>query len=148
MKKLFNESFDVLEKAISLRSARNTVLASNIANVDTPGYKAKDIRFEEVMSRYTEKKEHVDVLEKTDQMHIEPGKSLPCAATDPKHFCIGEEKDPWNMLLVSTERGTPNNVDIDREMAEISTNSIQYQAATQYISKKFEGLKTAITEGR
>lgn len=148
MKKLFNESFDVLEKAISLRSARNTVLTSNIANVDTPGYKAKDIPFEEVMSRYVGKKEQADMLEKTNALHIEPEKTLPCGATDPRHFCIGEDKDPWNMLVVTTERGTPNNVDIDREMGEISVNSIQYQAATQYISKKFEGLKTAITEGR
>ncbi len=166
--KLFDNTIGVLEQAIRLRSKRNAVLAGNIANVDTPGYKPKDIRFRKLMDNYMEKPAD-SKLTVTDPKHLLPAASSPAslaqgsqgedvvtlsgsrgearlATTDPRHFPTGiEEENP--VIEVSTERGTPNSVDLDRQMAELAANNLQYQAAVSALIKKFEGLMTAITEG-
>lgn len=123
------------------------MLTSNVANMDTPGYKAKDVPFNEIMAQYLNKKPS-SFMRLTNPNHIEPEAPLPPAKTHERHIPIGPEpgRDPFQ-LVVSRERGTPNNVDIDREMAEIAVNNIQYQTAVQSLIKKFDGLRTAITEG-
>ncbi|MEZ0328870.1 MAG: flagellar basal body rod protein FlgB [Dissulfuribacterales bacterium] len=147
MKQLFGNTIDLLEKSIDLRVKRNTVLTSNVVNMDTPGYKAKDVPFNEIMARYMGK-ESSGFMWITNPNHIDVEASLPPGTTNARHIPIGPEPgaDPFH-VSVSAERGTPNNVDIDREMAEIAVNNIQYQTAVQSLIKKFDGLRTAITEG-
>ncbi len=169
MKGLFDSTIGVLEQAIKLRSRRNSVLAGNIANVDTPGYKPRDIKFKKLMESYMEKPVESG-LTATDPNHLLPPSasgapvdllargndsvSLSSPATpdsqltttNPRHFPSGpEEKNA--AIELSSERGTPNSVDLDREMAKLSANNLQYQAAVSALIKKFEGLMTAITEG-
>lgn len=147
MKQLFGKTIDLLERSINLRVKRNTVLTSNVVNMDTPGYKAKDVPFNEIMASYM-KKEPSGFIRITNAGHIDSEASLPPGTTHSRHIPIGPESgaDPFQ-VSVSTERGTPNNVDMDREMAEIAVNNIQYQVAVQSLIKKFDGLRTAITEG-
>ncbi len=169
MKGLFDNTIGVLEQAIKLRSRRNTLLAGNIANVDTPGYRARDMKFRELMEKYMDKPS-VSTLSVTDPAHLQPsspsgapvdllaksvdardmatvsGPEGPLAITDPMHFASGiEEENP--VVEITTETGTPNSVDLDREMAKLSANNLQYQAAVSALIKKFEGLMNAITEG-
>ncbi len=137
MKTLFGKGFDILEKAISIRTKRNTVLSSNIANVDTPGYKAKDIPFERVMAQYLQG-------EKRDGLEL--------TRTQGAHLPRDYRDDPFSekrqgIVVESMERGTPNSVDIDVEMAKLSENNLQYQTSVQLLIRRLEGLKTAITEG-
>ncbi|NPA94648.1 MAG: flagellar basal body rod protein FlgB [Thermodesulfobacteria bacterium] len=141
MKGLFGATIDIMGKALTLRSKRNAVLSSNIANVDTPGYKSRDLNFDKMMETYLkEKGVEVD--------HGKGGASseIPLRVTNPRHL-RGEEPEPPPAIVVSEERGVPNNVDLDEEMAKLSANNIQYQLTTQMLIKKFEMLKTAITEG-
>ncbi len=165
--KLFDKTIGVLEQAIKLRSKRNSVLAGNIANVDTPGYRPRDVKFRKLMENYMDRP--VDSrLSVTDPDHLLPASSSTAAAqassardvvtlsgaargerlatTDPRHFSTGS-RDENPSIEVSTERGVPNSVDLDREMAELAANNLQYQAAVSALIKKFEGLMTAITEG-
>lgn len=147
MKQLFGKTIDLLEKSIDLRVKRNTVLTSNVVNMDTPGYKAKDVPFNEIMAAYMGKGS-TGFMRITHACHIDAEASLPPGTTHSRHIPIGPEPgaDPVQ-ISISTERGTPNNVDVDREMAEIAVNNIQYQIAVQSLIKKFDGLRTAITEG-
>ncbi len=140
MKNIFGSAIEVMGRALCLRAKRNTIISSNIANIDTPGYKAKDMNFRQVMDSYLEEK-----------MGIRSGGSqaerdIAIKTTHPNHISAKPKKvEP--SVDVSKERGVPNNVDLDEEMAKLSENNIQYQLTAQMLIKKFEILRTAITEG-
>lgn len=137
MKTLFDKTFNVMQKALELRSRRNTVLVSNIANVDTPGFREKDLNFDELMRSYA------------DDLGLGPAEEaeeLKLVSTNPRHL-DANAKDPPDIIVESTERGTPNNVDLDEQMSKLSANNLQYQAVVQMLVKKFELLRDAVTEG-
>ncbi len=143
MKQLFDRSFLIIEKALDLRVRRNTVLAANIANVDTPGFKAKDIPFREVMAKYIDSAPCPFSLKRTHQDHLDQHGNRINGDT-----VRSQDQDNIDIpIIVSKERGTPNNVDIDVEMAKLASNNLQYQAAVQALIKEIELLRTAITEG-
>lgn len=148
MKQLFDATTGVLERAINLRCKRNSVLAGNIANVDTPGYRPRDMKFKKLMDSYM-RKPAAPCLEATDPAHIVRGNSdsTPLIATDSRHFQATGLDDENSIVEISTEQGTPNSLDLDQEMAKLSANNLQYQAAVSVLIKKFQGLMTAITEG-
>ncbi len=154
MKTLFGKTFDIMQRALELRSKRNALLASNIANVDTPGYKARDLDFRKLMKGYMK---DLEVEARAQKGHgiesapvialdqKEPAELLP-SATNPRHLTRLPETEPRG-LMVSSERGVPNNVDLDEQMSRLSENNLQYQAAIQMLVKKFEMLREAVTEG-
>ena len=134
MKSLFGRSFDILDKVLTIRVKRNGVISANIANVDTPGYKAKDLPFERALAMYLGKKGDGLALERTHPHHLQR-KGWENIAS------------PEGLVVESREEGTPNNVDIDVEMARLAENNLQYQTALQVLIRRLEGLKTAVTEG-
>jgi len=170
MKGIFDNTIGVLEQAIRLRSKRNSVLAGNIANVDTPGYRPRDMKFKKLMESYMERPaasrpdvthpDHLHAQAEAGTPADQPAsvssaltpspaaahRDSPLSTTDPRHFPQGpSEENP--LIEISTEQGTPNSVDLDREMAKLAANNLQYQAGVSALIKKFEALMTAITEG-
>ena len=136
MAKLFDVSFTLLQKSLDFRSKRNALLASNVANLETPGYKARDLVFE-------------NALGKAMKAQL-PG---PLRVTDPKHM-DGNRALPLDMVRPQLIRtATPdaaldgNTVNLETEMAKLAENQIAYQAYTQMISLKFQALKAVIREG-
>jgi flagellar basal-body rod protein FlgB len=122
--KLFDSTIDVLNRSLDLHMQRHAVIADNIANAETPGFKARRVDFEESLARAVEAGEQG--LAGRDIASVQP--------------LISEE--------TNSELGQDlNTVDMDREMAAMTKNEIQYNAATQVISKKFALLRYAITEG-
>jgi flagellar basal-body rod protein FlgB len=126
----------VLEKSLNAAWARNDVISQNLANVDTPEYKRKDIAFEEFLN---------DSMGKT---------SLEGNLTDKRHIPINsgnvEKIEP---ALVednsdSSMRIDGNNVDIDSEMANLAKNQIKYNALIQMINGSYSRIKSVISEGR
>ena len=105
-----------LESYLSLTNQRETVIASNIANVDTPGYRTKDMDFQHELTRAM----------------ASPTGSTPHAAV----------RDVNGLL----ERPDGNNVDIDREAMKLSEVQLQYQMGTQLMKDRFHQLITAINE--
>ena len=102
---------------------RQAVISSNIANQDTPGYKAKDISFsEELKSRLA--------LSTTHPEHRQKDKG----GLDFKEFV-----DPYQRI-----GNDGNTVDLDREMHKLAQNNILYSAATDRVRAKFESLLTLI----
>lgn len=123
----------VYSKALDLRSQRQQILASNIANADTPHYKARDFDFRNAM-------------ESAMQGRAESG-GLTLARTSGRHL-EGNGGNGFAELKYRTETQSAvdgNTVDMDVERAQIAENSLQYQVLTQLIGDKFKGLRTAMS---
>lgn len=118
-----NLRFPAPEDLLSLALKRKHVLAANVANVDTPGYRAQDYRFE-------------------DQL------ALSMQTTSEKHISGLGAGDVARLYEVGTaERPDGNNVDIERERTEITKNDLHYETLVQFLNQKIRTLRSAITEG-
>ncbi|MCG5499837.1 flagellar basal body rod protein FlgB [Ectothiorhodospira lacustris] len=115
--------------ALQVRSKRLELLASNIANSDTPNYKARDLDFRQVLSRAHQP--DALGLRLTHAAHI---------ATDASGQGMGEP-----LYRVPTQPSLDGNtVDPQLEQAAFAENTVQYQASLDFLSKKFSGLRTAL----
>lgn len=121
--KLFGGTIAVTSKALDLRAKRQDLIQSNIANIDTPGYKVQEFSFKNAMAKATT---GLGSLTKTNSRHMDVD---PIAAQGIEAF---SENRP---------------VDVDEEMLKLSENQFMYQAAARIIAKKFDGLLFAIDEG-
>ena len=119
-----DKGFQILEQVIQTATLRHKLLASNIANVDTPGYRAKDLPFNTVL------KDQVMGLAKTAANHL-TGNPAPAGGGDLRP----EERAPW-------EDG--NNVSMDMELGRMTENALLYEAGTTLLSKKIQMYKNAI----
>jgi flagellar basal-body rod protein FlgB len=125
----------LLEKSLDLRSLNQRVLASNIANMDTPNYKAVELEIAEEMNRKKESNPGLTLV----RTHVNHLPSKHQAANGVK---LKTAKAPDFSL-----RGDGNTVDIDRTMGQLAKNTLLFNAATQLISNKFKGLKNAMKGG-
>jgi flagellar basal-body rod protein FlgB len=120
-----DRTFPVLQDLLSWTSKRQQALASNVANLDTPGYRSKDYTFESALAA-----------------------SLAVNTTSPKHIAPIQENASARVFEVeTTEKPNGNNVDIDRELTEITKNGVQYLTLVQYLNRKILTLRSAITDG-
>ncbi len=157
MKQLFGKTIQVLSHAINLRAKRNAVITSNIANLDTPGYKSKDLPFERLMAKYLDGGRDGLPMRETNSRHLDKDGNMASSdmAASPARGPLGayqtipeaDTDSKSSEIVESRERGTPNNVDLDKEMAKLAVNNLKYQATVQALIKEFELLKDAITEG-
>jgi len=130
-------SEQVLVKAMDAASLRNEIIANNIANVDTPGFKKSEVNFaEKIRDVLGNEKTHVK-MSLTDKRHMMSSKS-------PGIYAIQPEINPCD---ASSYRNDGNNVDIDVEMAELAKNKIYYDAMGQSISSEIKLLRMAIERG-
>jgi flagellar basal-body rod protein FlgB len=120
------QHFGVHDDALALRSQRNTILASNIANAATPHFKARDIDFETAMAKA-----------------LPDG---PLATTDARHISRSQKlnadrlmyRDPTNPSLDG------NTVELAVEQMEFSENVVRYQTSLTFLNRKISGLMSAI----
>ncbi len=128
----------LLEASLKTTSLRHKVISDNIANVNTPNYKSKQVAFEEQL---------ITAISRSNNQY-----SLSLTTTNQNHISSSTTQDVLNPMLqmnsTTTLRKDGNNVDIDAEMANLAKNSIKYQAVAQQISRYFTQLKSAIDEGR
>ena len=114
---------NVLDKALDASWTRNSVIANNIANVDTPGFKRQDVKFEEYL---------LNEVGYTDDLDSE------VARTDLDNLSAMTYTDYGNVSY----RLDGNNVDIDTENAELAKNQIKYYTMLDATSQEFSRLKT------
>lgn len=119
---LFDKNIDLLSGMLGYRSKRHQIIASNISNIDTPGFKPSDITFEKQLL----KKNPVH-LTTTDPAHIAPKASLP-------------DDVPFEMTTSSEK------VKIDTEMANLAENNLMYNMTVEMLARKFRGLNTVLKE--
>lgn len=129
---LFNKPLiNDLSFALNVSAAKNRVIAENIANIDTPFYKSKNIDFKKTMEEY-----------------FSGGKRLPLLTTHERHI---EKLHGGNNLIKIENRNSPslrndeNDVNIDLEMYELSANGVLYSELSQLTGLQFTKLKSAIT---
>ena len=114
-------------------SQRQQIVSSNLANIDTPGYKTRDISFHATMEELLA--DHADDLRTTRMRHIDTS-------------TFGSPMNSVFEVQGGIERMDGNNVDIDREMMKLSETSFGYTMMTQLLRGKFRTLATSINEGR
>lgn len=127
----FSKNFEVYSRALDVRTQRHQVLASNIANADTPNYKARDFDFQGAMQ---------------NALAGRIGGSLRLARTAGAHLGGGGDGTPAALQYRTTTQAAVdgNTVDMDVERAHMAENAMQYQILTQLIGDKFRGLKSAM----
>lgn len=122
------------QEALNLRAERHEVLASNIANADTPNYKARDMDFSKE-------------LERVMQSGRTDGRGLSLALTSERHI-PAQAQAPVTQTLLYRVPDQPsldgNTVDMDRERTQFADNAVRYQAALTMINSRIQGLKTAM----
>lgn len=126
-----DDYFRVQENAMKLRAQRQEVLASNIANADTPQYKARDFDFSTAF-----------------ESAMQSGKSGSLNTTNARHLQPSSSLDPLSQQLAyrgeyqSSIDG--NTVDMDTEMREFTDNALRYQAAVTFMQKRIESMRSAL----
>ena len=135
MVNIFPQSFQSLEQALSTSTLKQRVHSANIANVDTPNYKSRQVSFNDSLN---------DALAK---------QSISSYKTNSKHLSFSNETtmgNPANIKVNNTTTYKPNgnNVDMDLEMAELAKNQLYFNAVTERVNGKFNTLRTVINEGR
>ena len=128
------ENVNALARGLHASWTRNSVIMNNIANADTPEFKASAVEFEDL---YRQSLEDELSLKKTRSTHMDIGGEDARAAKP----AVRQKDD-------TTARMDGNNVDIDQEMTDLAKNVIYYNALARKISGEFAQLRLAITEGR
>jgi flagellar basal-body rod protein FlgB len=131
-----DRAFAFQEKALAVRSYRQELIASNIANADTPHYKAVDIDFADAMKKALSNIRSGVDLKKTHERHIE-GK--------PRHALDGITPLYRTAVQPSIDG---NTVDSNIEQAHFSENSLNYMSTLTFINGTISGVKTALNGGQ
>lgn len=134
MMNIFSQQIQSLEQALSVGALKQRTHAANIANVDTPNYKSKQVNFQSALE---------------GAMDRQGLKSYKTAAG---HVAFSTESDgfsPSVTVNANTKYKTNgNNVDMDQEMAELAKNQLWFSAVTERINGKFNSLRSVINDGR
>ncbi|WP_448563671.1 flagellar basal body rod protein FlgB [Thalassotalea ganghwensis] len=128
----FEKAFGIHPDSLRVRSKNAEVIASNIANADTPGYKAKGMDFRSVLSQAANKQQ------------------AGMARTHEKHFDVrGELNNNVDYRVPDQpDTGDGNTVDVQVERNLYLDNSMRYQASLQFMNSKISGLQKAIKGGQ
>lgn len=128
------------QDALNLRAYRQQALASNLANVDTPNYKAKDFNFRQTLLETQRGQSQSLALTTTSAQHLAPKAMAKSGETTLPKLQYRADAQP-NL--------DGNTVNKDHEMAQFSQNSLQYQAAVQFMNSRIRSYMDAIaTTGR
>lgn len=126
-----NQALGIHTQALALRGRRAEVLATNLANADTPHYKARDVDFKSVLAQAVGEQGGTLTLRATQSGHIQPG-AAPTA----------EGELLYRLPQQPSLDG--NTVDTQIEQAEFTQNALQYQASLTFLSGRIRGLMTAL----
>ncbi len=117
--------FGIHEKALFLKTQRMGVLAKNIANADTPNFKAKDVDFRKVLNNATS-----EVLKSTHLQHFE------------REGQINESGEYFSVPFNPSMDG--NTVEISVEQAKYGKAAAEYQASLRFIESRVSGIRRAL----
>jgi flagellar basal-body rod protein FlgB len=129
---IFDRTVGGLSKAMDLSWRKNKVLTANVANAETPKYKAVSLQFGSELEQAFQRQAPEQMMR-----------------TDPKHLEISTASTAkYSADLSGVTKPDGNNVDIDRQMVALSQNSSDYANAAQLIRRQIGLVRTAIREGR
>ena len=125
----FDKGFELHAQGMQLRAKRAEVIASNIVNADTPGYKAQGMNFKQALAQASQKQQ------------------MGMTRTNEKHFDVRMELNNGMGYRVPNQpdTGDGNTVDVQVERNLYLENSLEYQASIQFLNGRIKGLRKAIT---
>lgn len=126
--KVFMDSLAQLERVMTHTRDRHGVLSTNVANVDTPGFRAQDLEGPSFESKLGL------ALEKTDSRHVDGGGSVGGASS----VEISDDRTP---------RGDGNTVSLETQMAKLEENRVRFGAASTVVSRRLALLRYVVTDG-
>ena len=129
---LFSNTFQSLENALNYSSTKQKVTSQNIANSDTPNYKAKDVS-------------------NTKSFQTELDTVIQSYRTDDRHLSFQSNGTSTSSIVTQQNvnyNSNGNSVDIDKEMTDLATNQLYYNAVTDRLSGKFQSLESVIRGGK
>ena len=135
---LFNKIYTGLGASLSLRLQNGGLINSNLANIDTPGFKATKLEFQDILTAIIEKGGPQD-LDTTHGSHFNINGLLSGASGQFEGRTVKQEGSSAGL--------DGNTVDLDKEMASMAKNSIMYNASAKIIKKKLSLLKYAVQDG-
>lgn len=140
-----------MNKAMDGLSKRHKAIASNLANVDTPNYKRRDVTFEGALNQAIHDVKNVGSLEHKQASNDE---ILPMRTTRGEHIPLGNTSsslDDLNPSISESEdeqyRNDGNSVDVETEMVQLAKNTQRYTALAKMESGYFRSLRTVISGG-
>ncbi|HEB60064.1 MAG TPA: flagellar basal body rod protein FlgB [Gammaproteobacteria bacterium] len=127
MSQFWHQALGIHEQALNLFGRRARILASNLANAETPNYKARDIDFRQALTQAS-------------------ASAVPMSRTHAGHMDVMEGAGSKAVLYRQPTQASldGNTVEPHVEKAEFLQNAIRYQASLQFLSNRFKGLKLAI----
>lgn len=126
-----DKQFGVHQQALQLRSQRAAVLADNIANADTPGFRARDMDFAQMLK--------AQMGEASDTLAVQTSSN--------RHMQSLAQAESINGLKYRNPTQPSidgNTVDVDRERTEFTRNTMEFQAAFEFLNGKIKSLLTAL----
>jgi flagellar basal-body rod protein FlgB len=140
--KLFDTTLTRLQESLDVRLVEHNVLAGNVANSDTPGYRPKELDFSQAMAA-AQQMASGDGLSTTDARHL---------GQDGAMAGEGSRATTAATTLVREGAGTSpsidgNQVDLDRTMAGLAENALQYGASARAAGKKLAILRYVVSDG-
>ena len=128
-------SVDPLRQGLDAAWTRNAVIRNNIANVETPNFKASEVQFESLLAR-----------------SLQDSSSFQGVLTHPRHIEFSSRTGPVTHRIVqrreTSMRLDGNNVDIEAENVRLAQNSIWYNTLVEQMNSEIRRLRMAITETR
>ena len=135
--RLMGRTVKALEQALDFRAANQSVIAGNMANVETPGYTPKEATFNQALR------------DAVDRNRVPRTEEVILRKTHEKHFPVSP--DPERVYTVEpykADASGSNRLNLDREMAKMAKNNLLYEASVTLLSKKFRALRDVIDAGR
>ena len=124
-----DKAFGLHPIGMEVRAKRAEIIASNIANADTPGYKARGMDFQKAMAQATQHQQ--SGMKRTHEKHLD----VRIESNNGMNFRVPNQADT----------GDGNTVDVQLERNLYLNNSMEYQASVQFLSGKIKAMKKAIT---
>ncbi len=122
----FDTALGIHPQALALREKRSELLAANMANADTPGYKARDLDFKSIL------KQNLQLAQ-------------PMERTQTQHFSTQQTFESHLLYRNPSQASLDGNtVEANVEQAKYAENAVQYQASLQFVNNKFSGLMLAL----
>jgi len=131
---LFDSTLTGLHQVLDLRSQQHAMTATNLANADTPGFRAKHLDFETALADAFDGGSAGDLaLARTHEAHLDPSHGVDADV-------VTDEPTPWSQ--------DGNSVLPERETARLQENALMYRAVSTGVSKRLALLKYAASDGR
>ena len=123
--KLLENPFGIHERALAVRNQRLELIAGNIANADTPQFKARDLDFKKILASEN---------------------PTPMAATHAKHYQTGELENPGGLVYLVPYNSSVdgNTVEISVEQAKYGEAAADYQTTLQFLEGRISGIRKAL----